>query len=123
MRSPDLSPMRIIKHCVNLFQGKSVCLLFFCLACISTVSLAQSSLIVTGTVTRQNGEPLVGVSVMVKGTGAGTTTQADGSFRIEAPPNSTLVLSYIGFVAREIKIGSANQANGNILLLENKNEL
>ncbi len=122
MRLLDLSPMRIIKHCVH-YQKKKTFLLFFCLVLISTFTLAQSSVIVTGTVTRQNGEPLVGVSVMVKATGKGTTTQPDGSFKIETPPNSTLVISYIGYVARELKIGSGNQAPVSLQLLENKNEL
>jgi TonB-dependent starch-binding outer membrane protein SusC len=90
---------------------------------VSLTALAQSPIVVKGFVTGQNGEPLSGVSVMVKGSSKGTTTLQDGSFSIEVPPNSTLAVSYIGYISSEMKIGTTAPAVLSMQLLENKNEL
>lgn len=58
----------------------------------------------TGTVTDSNDEPLIGVTIMVKGhAGMGTTTDADGNFKISVPTGSTLKFSYIGYLTIEKK--------------------
>ncbi|MGN1246587.1 MAG: SusC/RagA family TonB-linked outer membrane protein [Muribaculaceae bacterium] len=61
----------------------------------------------TGTITDASGEPLIGATVMLKGTKRGTTTDADGRFSIDAPNGSTLIISYVGMVTREVKVGGA----------------
>lgn len=62
---------------------------------------------VTGLITDQNGLPLPGVSVVVKGTTLGTVTNADGQFSLALPPNAeTLVFSFVGMRAQEVPIGS-----------------
>jgi TonB-linked SusC/RagA family outer membrane protein len=58
---------------------------------------------VHGTVTDENGEPVVGASVAIKGTTKGTVTDIDGHFQIAVSPGETLVVSYIGYLTREIK--------------------
>ncbi|MFI0428205.1 carboxypeptidase-like regulatory domain-containing protein [Mariniflexile sp. HMF6888] len=63
---------------------------------------------VSGTVYDESGTPLPGVNVMVKGTSTGTTTDFDGNFSIKADKNDKLQFSYIGFITREINIGSNN---------------
>src|SRR5690606_5105113 len=66
---------------------------------------AQSEFTVTGTVVDSLGETLIGVSVKVKGTNSGTSTNNSGVFTLNAPDeNSTLEVSYIGFVSQEIQI-------------------
>ncbi|MDO4511106.1 MAG: SusC/RagA family TonB-linked outer membrane protein [Bacteroidales bacterium] len=67
-------------------------------------AMAQSNGKVTGTVTDQNGEPLIGATVMVKGTKLGTATDVDGKFSIKAAPGSTLVVTYIGSKPQEVKV-------------------
>lgn len=57
----------------------------------------------TGTVTDPSGEPLIGATVMVKGTTTGTTTDLDGKFSLNAKPGSTLSISYVGYAAKEVK--------------------
>jgi TonB-linked SusC/RagA family outer membrane protein len=57
---------------------------------------------VTGIVTDENGEALVGVSVAIKSTGTGTQTDASGKFTLDAAVNSTLVFSYVGFKTQEV---------------------
>ena len=59
---------------------------------------------VTGVVRDANGEPLIGATVMVKGTNRGTATDIDGKFSIAAAPGSTLTVSYIGATAREVVV-------------------
>ena len=63
---------------------------------------------VAGTVTAaDNGEPLPGVSVLVKGTQAGTTTDQRGEFSVNVPDQgAVLVFSFVGYVAQEVKVGS-----------------
>ncbi|THG40039.1 hypothetical protein E5990_11060 [Muribaculum caecicola] len=59
-------------------------------------ALAQK-ITVTGTVTDATGEPLIGASVLVKGTMSGTATDIDGNYRIQADSNGTLTFSYVGY--------------------------
>ena len=56
---------------------------------------------VRGTVKDANGESLIGVNVVRKGTSDGTVTDLDGNFVLKAPANATLVFSYIGFEKQE----------------------
>ena len=58
---------------------------------------------IKGTVTNgEDGEPIIGASIQVKGTTTGTITDADGSFAIEAEPGATLVISFIGLTSQEV---------------------
>jgi TonB-linked SusC/RagA family outer membrane protein len=60
-----------------------------------------------GIVTDAEGQPLPGVSVLLKGSPLGTATNVDGSFQLQVPQaRGVLVFSYIGFASREIPIGS-----------------
>lgn len=60
---------------------------------------------VSGTVTDGNGDPLPGVTVLLKGTTIGTLTNAYGKYTIAIPPqNATLVFSFIGFKAQELPV-------------------
>ena len=64
---------------------------------------AQQNLSVSGVVTdASDGSPLVGVTVLVKGTTNGTSTDSNGKYSLNASPNSTLVFSYIGMERQEI---------------------
>lgn len=64
---------------------------------------------VSGVVTDEDGEPLVGVSIGIKNTGRGTITTLDGAFNIEAKVGEVLVFSYLGFKTEEIQVTSLNQ--------------
>lgn len=70
----------------------------------SIISYGQN-IAITGTVVDEsNNSPLIGVSVMVKGTTVGTTTDIDGRFHISAKPNATLKFSYVGYMSIEEKV-------------------
>lgn len=64
---------------------------------------------VTGSVADEQGEPLIGASVLVKGTNTGTTTDIAGAYSVTVPEGSnTLVVSYTGFQTQEIELGASN---------------
>lgn len=84
---------------------------FLCLSVVLTLLALQSwaQHTISGKVTDDKGIPLSNVSVQVKGTNAGTVTQADGSYTITVPSNArTLVFSSIGLGTQEISIGNKN---------------
>ena len=67
---------------------------------------AQSSQTVSGRVNDETGQPLPGVTLLVKATTNGTTTTADGNYRLSVPTgNATLVVSYLGYLTQEISVG------------------
>lgn len=59
---------------------------------------------VSGEVVDSTGEPLIGATIMEKGTTNGTVTDIDGKFTIKAKPGSTLVVRYVGYTPKEIKV-------------------
>jgi TonB-linked SusC/RagA family outer membrane protein len=69
-------------------------------------TLAVQDIRVTGKVTGDNGQALSGVSVSVKGTSRGTTTDNNGNFELTVPENGTLTVSYIGFQSKEVPVNS-----------------
>ena len=69
---------------------------------LSTTLYAQSQKF-SGTVVDETGEPIIGASITVKGQKTGAVTDMDGNFQIQAAPGSTIVVSYIGFTAKEAK--------------------
>jgi len=79
--------------------------------------LMNAQNIVTGTVTDQSGEALIGANVLAKGTVIGTITEIDGSFSLAVPAESdALVISYAGFETLEVLLN--NQTNFEIVLNE-----
>jgi len=84
----------------------------FILLMLCTSVIAQDRT-VTGTIKgKDDGLPLPGVSVRVKGTTAGTQTGANGQFSIKVPGNdAVLVLTYVGYNTQEVTVGSRNAIN------------
>ena len=74
--------------------------LFICLASIS----AHAQEMISGKVTEQSGDALIGVSVTVQGTTAGTVTDFDGNFSLEAASDAVLEISYIGYDTQTIPL-------------------
>lgn len=78
--------------------------------------VSATDLVVSGKVTDEKGSELTGVSVALKGSTQGTTTDATGQFRITVPNSSAvLVLSFIGYISQEIVVG--NQTSLSVALL------
>lgn len=82
----------------------------FFIVCFFTISprvLAQNSTL-NGTVTDDKGTPLIGVTVLEKGTNNGTITDIEGNFSISTPPNAIITFTYIGFASREVERSNKN---------------
>ena len=75
----------------------------FALLVISTACALAQTIKISGTVTDEMGEPLIGVSVVEKGTAKGSITDLDGKYSIEVTSGATLSFSYIGYVTQEKK--------------------
>ena len=87
---------------------KKISILFLILLCNCTFLYAQQFSI-TGVVTdKKLNEPIIGASVVVKGTTNGTVTDLDGKFTIQASKSSVLIISFIGYTPQEFTI------NGNL---------
>jgi hypothetical protein len=65
---------------------------------------------VRGTITDPSGGPLIGASVVLKGTSPGTVSEVDGSYSLSLPAGTgqVLLVSYTGFATREIALGASN---------------
>jgi TonB-linked SusC/RagA family outer membrane protein len=74
----------------------------------NVLSIQQQSRTITGTVSDESGESLIGVNVSIKGTTIGSITDLNGKFSIsQTPQGATLLISYVGYVAQEITTGNA----------------
>lgn len=74
--------------------------------------VAQKQTEIIGIVTdAKTGETVIGASVIIKGTTTGVTTDFDGKFTLPCNPSNTLVISYIGYETREIKVGNQKMIN------------
>lgn len=83
-------------------------LTFFLIAILTSLGAYAQDVKVSGKVISSlDGEPLIGATVMVKGTATGTATDVDGAFTINAPKGSTLYFNYIGYTPKEVKVTGA----------------
>jgi TonB-linked SusC/RagA family outer membrane protein len=79
--------------------------------------VAQQQLTVSGTVTNEAGEPLPGVTVVLKGTTQGTVTNADGNYSLNnIPEDAILVFSFVGMRTQEIEVGSQTSIDVEMLI-------
>ncbi|WP_353134272.1 TonB-dependent receptor [Pseudopedobacter sp.] len=95
-----------------------------CLLFITTLTMAQDLRQIKGTVLDEQGESIIGASVMVKssgGTDRGTMTDVNGQFTIDVPPNATLIISYLGFLKQEVAV--EGKSNIEVTLVTDAREL
>jgi len=69
----------------------------------------QNTIMVRGQVKNENGQPIPGASVTVKGTTSGTACDESGNFTINVPSAGTLVISSIGYLAKEVAVNNRNK--------------
>ena len=119
---------------MNLIFSKSTLLAGLCTVVLSGYSSSlyagnstspeptavQQTKKITGTVTDAMG-PVIGASVVIKGTSNGVATDFDGNFTLNASQGQTIVISYIGYITKEIKVGA--QAHYDVTLEEDKKVL
>ena len=80
-------------------------ILFLFLCALLTLGTFAQEIALSGVVTSaEDGEPLPGVSVVVKGTTTGTVTDADGNYQLQVNPDATLVFSFVGMETKEVPV-------------------
>ena len=98
----------------NVYQTLLSGIVWFLL--VGPVAFAQQRT-VTGKISSEKGEPLPGATVLIKGTTNGTSTNADGNYTLSIPDaqaNGTVVISFIGYLSKEIVIGNQSVINATI---------
>jgi TonB-linked SusC/RagA family outer membrane protein len=80
------------------------------LAFVVQLTFAQEKTI-TGTISDNSGLPLPGATVLVKGTSNGTSSDFDGKYSIKANQGAALVVSFVGYTSKEVKVGASNSIN------------
>ena len=66
---------------------------------------------INGNVTDEQGEPIIGANVIVKGQSTGTITDIDGRFVLDTPKDAVLQITYIGYVSQEVKVSGKKELN------------
>lgn len=93
--------------------------LIMLLALVVSITAFAQKANYSGVVVDGHGDPIIGASVVQKGTTTGTVTDLDGNFKVSADAGSTLVISYIGYKTKEVKGGS----NLHVSLVDNAENL
>jgi TonB-linked SusC/RagA family outer membrane protein len=121
----------MMKKLLISLQQKSMSgyrILLLCLGFLFSLQLLQGSSndknarqdetkVVTGTVTDANtNEPLPGVSIQVKGTTSGASTDIDGKYSINVKPTDVLIFSYVGYLNEEVQVGNQTEINMQLVL-------
>ena len=99
---------------------KTLQLLVLLLLLCHGYSYAQASKI-SGKITSATNEALIGVSIVVSGTGQGTVSDVDGNYALTAPDDATLVFSYVGYVSQTVAVKGRSSIN--IIMATDSKEL
>ncbi|MDC1540219.1 carboxypeptidase-like regulatory domain-containing protein [Flavobacteriaceae bacterium] len=91
-------------------KTKFTMILTLFMALIVQVTFAQQQT-VSGTVSDENGLPLIGATVVISGTSSGTTTDFDGNYRTNARQGEVLNFSYVGYESQNITVSISNTVN------------
>ncbi|MDE6017910.1 MAG: TonB-dependent receptor [Muribaculaceae bacterium] len=86
------------------FSQKTRYWLAMMLAIILSAPTYAQNITVTGTVLDETGEPLIGATIVQKGTSNGTAADLDGNYSISVPAKSTLVISYVGYNSKDVPV-------------------
>ena len=97
------------------FKSLQKPLVFLFLLCLFPLG-AMAQNVVKGTVLDEAGEPIIGATVKVEGTGVGAISDFNGNFSVEAPSNATLTITYVGYEPMKVKVGG--QSNISVTLKE-----
>ena len=63
-------------------------------------------------------EPVIGASIVINGTNKGVATNIDGQFALKLPPDTSLVISYIGYEAKKVGVSSLLRSENNVIILK-----
>ncbi len=91
---------------ITMKLRKHLALLLSFVFCLAINAKAADKLKIHGTVLDPLGDPVIGASVIIKGTGNGTSTNVDGNFTLDAAVGDTLQVSYVGYVTEKVPVTS-----------------
>lgn len=74
-----------------------------------TIQMFSQEKIISGSITNETGDPLIGASIFIKGASKGAMTDFDGNYNLKAKVGDVLLFSYIGSTSKEVKIGKKNR--------------
>ena len=98
----------------NILLSKKMPLLGILILFLS-LSVSAQNRTITGKINSNNGTPVEGASVTVKGSQTGVTSKADGTYSIQVPAGTVvLIFSYVGFVTQEVPIGNRTEVSVNL---------
>lgn len=97
----------------------SICMFMFTLN-VEASTQQGAKVQINGTVVDKTGEPVIGASVLEKGTTNGTVTNVDGKFTLKVSPKATVTVSYIGYKSQSFTVGSNHNFN---ITLEDDSEM
>ncbi len=103
---------------------KVIYTLLICMSLLSNVQYLNAQTLkinVTGIVKDAGGTPVIGASILEKGTTNGTISDLDGNFSMNVSPTGTLVISYIGYITEEVAVNNRNSLS--IILKEDSETL
>ena len=81
--------------------------------------VAQQTNKVTGIVKDKDGIPIIGATIIEKGTANGTVSDLNGNFSLQLNSQGTIIISYIGYITQEIKVDRSNEL---VIVLEEDTE-
>ena len=96
-----------------MLMVRKIVLSIIAVLAVSFAAIAQN-VQVSGTVADESGAPVIGAAVVVDGTSIGTTTGVDGGFKLSAPANGTITVSFVGF--EDVKVPIAGKTSINVVL-------
>lgn len=105
---------------MNKIHYRFKCLFYLVFVLLPLRSLAQEA-VITGSISDNSGEPLVGAYVQIEGTQSGTVSDIDGKFSIKASPGQVIVFSYIGYLPEKVTV--SDQQTINITLVADVKDL
>lgn len=111
-----------IKNLFTKWENISARMLLTIICAITTLCISAQNIPVSGTVLDENGDPIIGASVIVKGTSNGAATDINGEFSLKnVSPNATLGISYVGYTSQDVKVNG--QKNITVKLQPNNTQL
>lgn len=90
-------------------QLMTVIMTVVCFFCFSAAPLSAQNGVVSGVVTDENGEPLIGAGVLIKGTSIGEVTDVNGQFKLKVAPDAILEVSFLGFETQYVQVASRSK--------------
>ena len=88
------------------FMTKNLLSALLCFLFIGNLAIAQTRTVTGTVISVEDGFPLPGVNVVIKGTASGTVTDLNGSYSVQVESNQSLVFSFVGFETQEAAVGN-----------------